>query len=223
MFCKTHNNYKIEPFILLIFSCERYKHKTIQQKENWLNKFQSLPYYIPYFHVFGNPQLTTDYIIDDNERTLHVKVEDDYNSLPKKVIAAYDAIYKEFSFKYIFKTDDDQDLNNILFLEKIQHILLNKTPKVHYGGFIVNVDKPYLSDYHKVHPELPKHLPILQTQYCSGRFYILSDLAVQQLLSKRTSIETEYLEDYAIGLNLHPTLKKHILNIETNKYFVDFI
>jgi len=222
MICSIPKHYKIEPFILLIFSCERYKHKTIQQKENWLNKFQSLPFYIPYFHVFGNPRLTTDYIIDENEHTLYVKVDDDYNSLPKKVIAAYDAIYKEYSFNYIFKTDDDQELTNIRFLEKIQNILLNKTPKIHYGGFIINVDKPYLSDYHKIHPELPKNLPILQTQYCSGRFYILSDLAVQQLISKRESIEKEYLEDYAIGLNLHPTLKKTILNIQTDKYFKDF-
>ena len=73
-----------------------------------------------------------------------------------------------------------------------------------------------------MHPELPKHLPILQTQYCSGRFYILSNLAVQQLITKKDLIFKECLEDYAIGYYLDPILKKNILNIQTNKYFIDF-
>ena len=67
------------------------------------------------------------------------------------------------------------------------------------------------------------YLPVLQTNYCSGRFYLLSSLAVQQLITKRKLIEEEYLEDYAIGLNLDNTLKTHIFIIQTNKYFTDFI
>ena len=63
---------------------------------------------------------------------------------------------------------------------------------------------------------------MLQTQYCSGRFYILSDLAIQQLIQKKDKICNEYLEDYAIGVYLDPILKKNIFNIQTNKYFIDF-
>ena len=211
----------LEPidFILLIFNCKKYHFKALKQKETWLKDFTLMPY----FHVIGDPQLTNNYIIDKNEHILYVKVEDDYNSLPKKVIAAYTAINNIYTFKYIFKTDDDQELNNISFLNTIKNILLNKVPKIHYAGYIVNVDNPYLSQYHNIHPELPKNLPILKTQYCSGRFYVLSDFAIQQLIVKRNLIEKEYLEDYAIGYYLHPILKKHMLNIQTNKYFVDFV
>ena len=211
-------NTAFSQFIFLIFNCEKYRYKALKQKETWLKNFKIMPY----FHVIGDIQLTTDYLIDEIEHILYVKVPDDYVSLPKKVIAAYEAIQKEYTFKYIFKTDDDQNLLQINFLNVTQNLLLTKLPKIHYGGQIINVNKPYLSQYSNIHPELPKHLPILQTQYCSGRFYILSNLAVQQLITKKDLIFKECLEDYAIGYYLDPILKKNILNIQTNKYFIDF-
>jgi len=205
-------------FVLLIFNCEKYRFKALKQKQTWLNGFTLMPY----FHVIGNPNLTSDYTFDLDERILYVKIEDDYNSLPKKVISAYEAINKEYIFKYIFKTDDDQNLTNIAFFSTVQKILLTSLNKIHYAGHIVNVDKPYLSQYHEIHPELPENLPILETRYCSGRFYVLSELAILDLISKKDAIYKEYLEDYSIGLHLDPFLKQNMLNIQTNKYFVDF-
>jgi hypothetical protein len=210
-----HNNCD---FILLIFNCKKYNFKALKQKETWLKDFNLMPY----FHVIGETNLDSDYKFDTTNKILYVKIDDDYNSLPKKVIAAYTAVYKEYIFKYILKTDDDQDLVSLNFLSTIQKLLLNKIPKSHYGGYVVNVDKPYLSQYHTIHPELPKNIPVLQTKYCSGRFYFLSDLAVQQLIRKTEQIGKEYLEDYAIGYNLDPVLKTNILNIQTNKCFIDF-
>jgi hypothetical protein len=205
-------------FVLLIFNCEKYRFKALKQKQTWLNGFTLMPY----FHVIGNPDLTSDYTFDLDERMLYVKTEDDYNSLPKKVISAYEAINKEYIFKYIFKTDDDQNLTNIAFFSTVQKILLTSLNKIHYAGHIVNVDKPYLSQYHEIHPELPENLPILETRYCSGRFYVLSELAILDLISKKDAIYKEYLEDYAVGLHLDLFLKQNMLNIQTNKYFVDF-
>jgi len=205
---------------LLILSCQKYEHKMATQKHGWLKDILN----IPYFHVIGNEELTTDYIIDTSNHTLYVKTPDDYISLPKKVIAAYSAISKEYVFEYIFKTDDDQKLIEPSFLYKILSILKTKNPRIHYAGNIVNVETPYISEYNKIHPELPDNLEILPTKYCSGRFYVLSDLATQQLLSvsTRKKIESEMLEDYAIGLHLNPILKTHMLPIQTNKYFIDY-
>jgi hypothetical protein len=207
-------------FILLIINCKKYRHKALKQKETWLKEFTIMPY----FHVIGEPTLDSEYKFDYSENILYVKALDDYNSLPKKVMAAYSAINKEFKskLKYVFKTDDDQNLNNTQFLSTIKELLINKVPRIHYAGHIVNVNKPYLSQYNKIHPELPDYLPILQTRYCSGRFYILSDLAVKDLLDKKELIEFEYLEDYAIGYFLDSDLKTNMLNIQTNKYFSDF-
>ena len=147
-------------------------------------------------------------------------MEDDYNSLPKKVIRAYKAVNDTFEFKYLFKTDDDQILVNEKFFNVIVGIT-NSAKKIHYGGYIVEVKQNYLSQYHKIHPELPNYLPILKTKYCSGRFYFLSNQAIVNLISKKDLIEKEYLEDYAVGYNLDSIYKNTIINIATNNYFTD--
>jgi hypothetical protein len=208
--------------ILLIMNCQKYRYKALIQQQNWLENFTLMPY----FHVIGNIDLEIDHLFDYTEKILYVKVADDYNSLPKKVITAYNAIYQEYSFKYIFKTDDDQLLTNIHFLFAIQNKLINNVTeinKIHYGGDVVNVNKPYLSQYYKIHPELPKHLPVLQTKYCSGRFYFLSNVAIEYLLMKIDLIGKEYLEDYAIGFYLDNSFKTNMLNLQTNKYFIDIV
>ena len=94
-------------------------------------------------------------------------------------------------------------------------------PVSHYGGYVVDVKKPYYSEYNRIHPELPEKLPVLKTKYCSGRFYFLSKEAVVNLLGKRERILCEYLEDYAIGFYLDDSFKKDILHIKTNMYFTD--
>ena len=136
-------------------------------------------------------------------------------------MAAYKAISDTFQFKYIFKTDDDQILVNDKFFDTINKILTTTKPLIHYGGYIVDVPKPYLSQYYKIHSELPTYLPILQTKYCSGRFYFLSKNAIANLISKREFIEKEYLEDYAVGFNLDPFYKNNMLSLATNNFFTD--
>jgi hypothetical protein len=212
-----------QDIILLILSCNKYYDtKAITQKNNWLKNIK-----IQYFHVIGEPTLSSNYEFDWIKNILYVKAEDDYISLPKKVIMAYSAIYEIFNFKYIFKTDDDQILLNPIFLENLKKVLLNsysdENKRIHYGGEIIKIDKPYLSQYNTVHSELPENLPLLATQYCSGRFYFLSNFAVNWLLIKRKIVEQEYLEDYAIGFTLHDSFKTNIMNIQSTKLFYDMV
>jgi hypothetical protein len=198
-------------------NCKKYLKKANIQKRSWLPK---IPSYLQYYHVIGEPELDTVYKFDNENRVLWIKVEDDYNSLPKKVISAYNAVYETFDFKYIFKTDDDQILVNEKFFDVVKGLTSNKK-KIHYGGYIVDVKQNYLSQYNKIHPELPEYLPILQTKYCSGRFYFLSKQSVANLVSKKQFIEKEFLEDYAIGFNLDQYYKLNMINLDTNKFFID--
>jgi len=206
-----------QEYIMLIMNCKKYLKKAKFQKMTWLQK---IPSFLKYYHVIGVPELDTKYKFDNESQILWVKVEDDYNSLPKKVIRAYEAVYETFDFKYLFKTDDDQILVNEKFLDVVRGITSNSR-KIHYGGYIVDVKQNYLSQYHKIHPELPEYLPILQTKYCSGRFYFLSKQALANVISKKNLIEKEFLEDYAIGFNLDPYYKLNITNLATNKFFTD--
>lgn len=207
-----------QDYIMLILNCKKYIKKAAFQKKTWLPK---IPTYLKYYHVIGEETLETDFKFDDLNNILWLKVADDYNSLPKKVIAAYNAIIKNFSFQYIFKTDDDQILTKPNFFDIITNLIKNMCPSPHYGGYIVDVKQPYLSQYNRIHPELPPELPLYKTKYCSGRFYFLSRSAISNLINKRENIEKEYLEDYAIGYNLDERFKTNILHISTNHYFTD--
>ena len=207
-----------QEFIMLIMNCKKYIKKALFQKRTWL---PLIPSYLKYYHVIGDEKLDSEFKFDNENQILWVKTADDYNSLPNKVIASYKAVAETLNFKYLFKTDDDQILVNNNFFTIITRLITTTNPRTHYGGYIVDVPKPYLSQYYKLHSELPSYLPILQTSYCSGRFYFLSNEAITNLLSKRELIEKEYLEDYAIGLNLDPTFKKEMLSIATNKFFTD--
>jgi len=204
--------------IMLIMNCKKYEWKADIQRNTWL---KSIPDFIKYYHVIGNEDLETEYKFFEEANILYVKTPDDYNSLPNKVISSFKAINETFSYKYIFKTDDDQNLINPKFFEILYNLLNAKGSSIHYGGHIVEVNTPYLSEYYKIHPELPKELPIQITKYCSGRFYFLSHKAVQNLLTKRETIIKEFLEDYAIGYNLHNFFKNNILKLNTNKAFID--
>jgi hypothetical protein len=201
-------------------NCKKYKNKALIQKNTWL---KTIPSDLKYYHVIGDETLKSSFVFDDDAKILYVKTLDDYNSLPKKVIHAYQAVNTIFNYKYIFKTDDDQLLTKPNFFNTISKLILNKTPVSHYGGFIVDVEHPFLSQYDRIHPELPKNIPIYMTKYCNGRFYFLSKDAVKYLITKKENIWNEYIEDYAIGFNLHQKYKINMLNITTNKIFIDMV
>ena len=72
-----------QEYIMLIMNCKKYLKKAKFQKMTWLSK---IPSYLRYYHVIGEPQLDSEFKFDDINNILWIKVEDDYNSLPKKVI-----------------------------------------------------------------------------------------------------------------------------------------
>jgi hypothetical protein len=200
-------------YIILIMNCERYARKAQYQKDGWLKQIK-----IPYYHVIGKPDLELPFLFDENDRILYLKVEDDYCSLPKKVIRAYEAVHTSHKYKYIFKTDDDQVLTDPTFFDRL---IPQLNDEVHYGGKKCKIEVEEFSGYWEYHPELPRNIFMRKNEYCNGRFYILSITAIADLLTKKASIETEYFEDYSIGYNLNPAIKNPIFEIN-NDVFVDF-
>lgn len=201
-------------YVLLIMNCQKYRWKAEKQLNGWL---QNIP--IPFYHVVGDENLPTPYEFDHENHILTINVPDDYCSLPKKVIKAYDACHKELSFQYIFKTDDDQDLTDPAFFDRL--IVQLHPSTVHYGGKICRIEEEGFSGYWEYHPELPHDIYLTKNVYCNGRFYVLSFLAVEDLLKKKEEVENHYFEDYAIGFYLSDNLKSPILEIN-NDVFVDF-
>ena len=198
--------------ILLILSCKKYTHKVVKQQETWL---KDIP--LQYFHVIGDPGLSKDFTFE--KRTLWVKTPDDYVSLPQKVIAAFEAIHQTFDYSYIFKTDDDQNLIDPGFFNWLFETLSKR--RVDYGGKVIKIHTHY-SNYHLIHPELPRKILLQKGSYCNGRFYLLSKQAVSALLEQKAAISKEYFEDYSIGTYLPGHLKKNTFSFNNDVYFKDF-
>jgi hypothetical protein len=53
-----------QDYILLILNCNKYREKAITQKNTWL---QNIPNNIIYFHVLGNPELSTSFLFDSDD------------------------------------------------------------------------------------------------------------------------------------------------------------
>lgn len=205
-------------YVLLILNCKSYKHKADLQKELWLS---NLPENIRYFHIIGDTESCTDksYHFDFDNNILYVPTNDDYISLPHKIITALNAVNDTFNYKYIYKTDDDQILIQPDFFNHLNRQLENKN-NCHYGGFSLRV-KTHVSKYNRVHPCLPDNLVLSETVYCNGRFYLLSKKAVEHLLTNEEKIKTHYIEDHAIGLYLADELKENLLHFNSNVALID--
>jgi hypothetical protein len=200
-----------EDFVLLIMNCERYRYKAESQISGWLQHVT-----FPYFHVIGKQDLDVPFLFED--KILYVRTPDDYCSLPKKVITAFEAVHQTFDYKYIFKTDDDQRLTDSGFFDRLLPQLDDE--KIHYGGRICEITGECISGYWEYHDELPRDILMRVNKYCNGRFYVLSKIAVTDLVTKKEEIGKEYFEDYAIGYYLSAELKSDIFVID-NEVFKD--
>jgi len=210
-----------QKYILLVLTCYKYKYKAEKQNETWLKKLDNN---IIYFHVIGDVEKckvnndNTDYFFDFQNKILYTKTKDDYLSLPHKVITALQAVNHTYNYDYVFKTDDDQELVDDGFFNKMMTTL--STKNYNYGGRLVNVNDHY-STYYTVHSELPKKLLLRKTSYCSGRFYFLSKAAVIHLLNKKDQIKEHVIEDHAIGYYIEDHLKKNTLYFLSDRFFRD--
>lgn len=216
-----------QKYILLILNCYKYKYKADRQIETWLKKLDNNDNNennIIYFHVIGDVEKckvnndNADYFFDFHNKILYTKTKDDYLSLPHKVITALEAVNRTYNYDYVFKTDDDQELVDDEFFNKMMTTL--STKNYNYGGRLLNVNDHY-STYYTVHSELPKKLLLRRTSYCSGRFYFLSKAAVINLLDKKEHIKEHVIEDHAIGYYMDENLKKNALHFLSDHFFRD--
>lgn len=215
-----------QDYILLICHCEKNKENAEIQKKTWL---KNLPKNIIYFHIIGNNNVKQPFQFYHKEKLLVVKTNDDYNSLPHKMISAFEAIHQTYNYKYIFKTDDTQiciksnffqglifQLNNLYIKAKT---ILDKS---NYGGFIIEIKQETTSFHNQIHSELDNNILLQPTRYCSGSFYYLSKDSITYLLTKKNNIEKQKLEDYSNGIHLPFEYKENMLHIPIHDIFYRF-
>lgn len=213
--------FEMKDIIILITNCKKYYYKRELQLNSWIKKLKPN---VKYYHVIGDRKrfenIDSDYIFDQDSRIIYVNTDDDYLSLPEKLITAYQAVNENFVYKYIFKTDDDQEVREDFW----EIILSNLEENIHYGGFKTTLKKeekifgknPYTDE----HPELLEREIILEKgSYCGGRFYLLSNKAINNLLINKKEIKKRVIEDHAISYYLDEKLKVNALYFNIDEYF----
>ena len=93
----------------------------------WLHRLESLG--IPYVVVVGGADAPR---LDGN--MLHLAVDDDYESLPQKVLATVDWVLNETGFGHMLKIDDD------CFLDVEEFFHSQSWRKFHYYGRALSRD-----------------------------------------------------------------------------------
>lgn len=145
---------KIE-IVILLATCDKYIEKIKAIQETW-GKQAKLNYKVIY--AIGKPNLNSPYVDGD---FLYVNCRDDYESLLLKLVLAFEYIYNNYEFDYIYKIDDDCYLNIDLFEKNIKDQLDGRpylsgaiqksgekiNPKWHYGKCSSSsFDVPYMYD-----------------------------------------------------------------------------
>jgi len=217
-------------YILMITSCKKYvKERREGQIEQFLKNPQIMQG-IRYFHLEGdqskfvnNPE--SKYIVDEKNNIIYTNTEDGYISLPHKIICGLTAIYENYKFEYILKTDDDQRLmiNNIFQILDKQI----KMQKPDYFGKIFNLnthnypDATWLIDRYKV--LFPKTYYVGDgLPMSNGRLYGLSHRNVKDLVeNKYDEIKKELVEDWAIAKYQKKEYRTNKMYIETEIIFKD--
>ena len=132
-----------------------------------------------------------------------VNSNDDYYSLPSKIVKAIKYIQDLFQYDYIFKTDDDQMLYIPDFFTRL---CLDLEKKIHYGGFLIDIKSDYYTNGNS-HPEYNQIgrnsglFLLKKTKYCNGRFYLLSKKVIKKCIIPNLDKAINYsVEDHFIGM-----------------------
>jgi hypothetical protein len=177
---------------MFILNCKKYSRKRLIQNATWTKEIG-----FPWFHVIGDPELTTEYAYDAENHILTVRCKDTYEKLPVKSYLAIRAIINLFPYvEYILKTDDDMKCN----LQNLQVFINTDMRPNDYGGEFVAVNDNF-SKYHysNVEDELKIPFKMMGTAYCPGRFYFLSRRAADVICSSHDFFETQLFEDHSVG------------------------
>ena len=189
---KVLNKKKINVCILLL-TCEKYADRFENIKKKLLNNLN-----YQYFSIHANENIDSTYL---SGNVLTVKCDECYENLPKKMLLAYDFLYKNSEFDYFIKIDDDTLINQHI-LEKF---IENKFYTLDYLGGIAggHVDKKWhFGKCKNAELNTKEYWNGYNGDWCGGGFgYILSRSAISLLLKENNYeyIYNEIYEDKAIG------------------------
>jgi len=189
-------------FFMAILSHKGSTHRD-QQKKYLLEANKEKNFFIYYF--IGDPSISEEYLVDEDNHIVYVKVPDNYESLPQKTQAAVSFVNDNYleEINGMIKTDDDIDLD----LEKIYSCLCGNLDK-DYFGIVTQITNPdNLSSWHmgKCESEILNRTPVKVPlcTYCGGGGYFLSNKSIDKISQSKEVYVSMIFEDAATGYVLN--------------------
>jgi hypothetical protein len=210
-------------YILMILCCKKYIHKMEEQMIHFKKKnvLQNMRHY----YLIGDKDRFKDsdkeYLFSREAPIIYTNTEDDYLALPHKSIIGMKALYDNFNFEYLLKTDDDQRFVGPSNFLKLLDEKINKTQPDYLGLKLVTKQHP--TQNWKWHDEVPREYLVGDGEvWSNGRFYGLSRRNLKDLLeNKMDMIRREISEDWGIAKYQKLEYRRNFLPIVTDKIFVD--
>ena len=212
---------------IIILSCKKYLHKAIKKIQDF--KKSNINAICKIF--IGDDNFENDHQIND---IVYLKISDNYESLIMKVHRAINWFIKNYDIDYIFKTDDDININFIKLYDIFKNEISNK---ILYCGNTV-MFTPFKDTWHfnKCQDSKFNKKVINVNQYgvyCSGGGYFVHKNILLKCLDNFLNIRLKegiLAEDLAMGMSINrldilpchiPYFKLNILNWNepTHSYF----
>jgi hypothetical protein len=180
--------------VIGIISCLKNQDKMNSIRETWVKKLKEEK--IPYFFVIGDPDLKKAMLKDD---ILSIPIEDNYESLPKKVALLYEYLFDHTAYDFVYKIDDDCYLN-------VDALPKTTFWKYDYLGEVIGLDSSgILPDWHYGKCEEPRlnstpYWGKYEGSWCGGGYgYFLSRKAMGIIKNNKKYLFEELYEDKAVG------------------------
>jgi len=185
-------------YFLLILSHKKSTHRDSQRAKILSQNNGKFIFY----YFLGDPNLDKDYVIDEPNNIVYLKVPDNYESLSLKTYNAIKFISENYpQIEGIFKTDDDIDLD----IDKLYKLVTENNKLDYYGEYCDATAQS--SDYHfgKCEGDLINHTRIYipDVKYCAGGGYYVSNRVINTILKYKYIYEGIIFEDVATGVALN--------------------
>lgn len=201
---------------IIICCCYKYKNQFEKISKFW-NKIEKQTKIFKIFYLFGNPKIKkTEY--EYKTKKLILKVDDTYESLPKKIYEAVNYINTYFpEIEGVFKTDDDiefEDINELLY--ELKNLCQKYTD---YAGLVLDkvkagiIKEGRLRKFTNRNIETPKYD---MSTYCFGAGYYISKKSMGHVSINKGYFYEQYLEDVSMG---HILNKYKIFPIQINSKY----
>lgn len=155
-----------------------------------------------FYYFIGDVNLESDYLVDELNNIVYLKVPDNYESLSLKTYYAMKFIAEQYpGVTGVFKTDDDIELD----LDKI-FSCINDNKNIAYFGRS-NKSNSYESTYHFGKCESSymntKTIHIPECNYCAGGGYYVSKSVIGNIVKNLDIFRDVIFEDVAVGIAMN--------------------